>query len=157
LRTEAERNNPVAQCALGSRYYNGEGVVSDKAEAVKWFRKAAEQGFAQAQYNLGVCYANGEGIAQDKAEGERLPKGGRTRRRQIYCSPVMSKELNDFRQVKCEFRKMWANRDLSRGLSMTIRRSSRNGRFRSPFPDILNKTAAPFWKTLPSRSHKMVS
>jgi len=35
---------------------------------VKWFRKAAEQGYAAAQYNLGVCYKKGEGVSQDKAE-----------------------------------------------------------------------------------------
>ena len=38
------------------------------AEAVKWFRKAAEQGEAFAQYNLGVMYADGEGVTQDYAE-----------------------------------------------------------------------------------------
>ena len=35
------------------------------AEAVKWYRKAAEQGYAKAQYNLGNRYANGEGVLQD--------------------------------------------------------------------------------------------
>ena len=46
----------------------GEGVAQDKEEAVKWYRKAAEQGVAEAQFNLGVCYDNGEGVAQDKEE-----------------------------------------------------------------------------------------
>ena len=32
----------------------------------KWYRLAAEQGFANAQYNLGVMYANGEGVPEDK-------------------------------------------------------------------------------------------
>lgn len=45
-----------------------ECIAQDKAEAVKWYRKAAEQGDARAQCNLGVCYDNGEGIAQDKTE-----------------------------------------------------------------------------------------
>ena len=31
------------------------------AKAVKWYRKAAEQGLVDAQYNLGVRYANGRG------------------------------------------------------------------------------------------------
>ncbi len=30
---------------------------------MKWYRKAAEQGFAQAQYNLGVMYYFGEGVS----------------------------------------------------------------------------------------------
>ena len=40
----------------------------DYAEAVKWYRKAAEQGEANAQSNLGVMYYNGHGVRQDYAE-----------------------------------------------------------------------------------------
>ncbi|MDA9975969.1 hypothetical protein N9F34_03995 [Alphaproteobacteria bacterium] len=39
--------------------------VGDFAEAVKWYRKAADQGFALGQYALGVMYGNGEGVTQD--------------------------------------------------------------------------------------------
>lgn len=35
-----------------------------KAEAMKWYRKAAEQGYADAQYMLGLCYC----VKQDKPE-----------------------------------------------------------------------------------------
>ena len=38
------------------------------AEAVKWFRKSAEQGNANAQNNLGVMYENGDGVLKDSAE-----------------------------------------------------------------------------------------
>jgi uncharacterized protein len=41
-------------------YATGEGVPKDDAEAVKWFRKAAEQGHAKAQFNLGAMYDNGQ-------------------------------------------------------------------------------------------------
>ena len=49
-------------------------VSEDKAEAVKWFRKAAEQddsyaGFAQ--YELGRCYIYGWGVPQDIIEAEK--------------------------------------------------------------------------------------
>ena len=37
-------------------------------EAVKWYRKAAEQGLATAQCNLGICYRNGDGVTQDYYE-----------------------------------------------------------------------------------------
>src|SRR5665213_3032957 len=43
-------------------------MAKDYVQAVKWFRKAAEQNFAEAQHNLGFCYANGQGVAQDYAE-----------------------------------------------------------------------------------------
>jgi TPR repeat protein len=37
-------------------------------EAVKWYRKAAEQGDAVAQYKLARMYKNGEGVTLDYAE-----------------------------------------------------------------------------------------
>ena len=39
---------------LGLKYANGEGVVEDDAEAVRWYRLAADQGHAGAQVNLGL-------------------------------------------------------------------------------------------------------
>ena len=58
----------MAQYWLGSCYDFGFCVAQDKSEAVKWYRKAAEQGLADGQYWLGRCYAEGEGVAQDKTE-----------------------------------------------------------------------------------------
>ena len=46
-------------------YANGEGVPEDDAEALKWYRMAAEQGNAPAQFSLGFMYANGEGVPED--------------------------------------------------------------------------------------------
>jgi len=43
-------------------------VAKDQVEAVKWFRKAAEQNYALAQNNLGVCFYNGDGVAADWVE-----------------------------------------------------------------------------------------
>ena len=43
LRKAAEQGHARMQNALGWMYRNGEGVTQDYAEAVKWFRKAAEQ------------------------------------------------------------------------------------------------------------------
>ena len=39
--------------------------AKDYAEAVKLYRKAAEQGNASAQFILGNMYSNGEGVPQD--------------------------------------------------------------------------------------------
>jgi hypothetical protein len=49
-------------------YSQGRGVTQNKSEAVRWYRKAAEQGYDMAQCNLGLMYARGEGVAQDCAE-----------------------------------------------------------------------------------------
>ena len=58
-----------AQYNLGLMYYRGHGVLQDYVEAMKWFRKAAEQGKAHAQWYLGEMYAKGEGVTQDEVEG----------------------------------------------------------------------------------------
>jgi hypothetical protein len=46
-------------------YSDGKGVAQDDKRAVKWYRKAANQGYASAQSNLGFMYSNGKGVAQD--------------------------------------------------------------------------------------------
>jgi hypothetical protein len=92
--SEAEPRDAVEQYKLGQAYYYGNGVTQnyveavkwwrkaaeqsfspaqyelgcfeeDNVEAVKWWRKAAEQGFSQARYELGCAYCNGEGVPQD--------------------------------------------------------------------------------------------
>jgi uncharacterized protein len=49
-------------------YEHGRGVAKDDAQAVAWYRKAADQGDADAQNNLGLMYANGRGVAKDDAQ-----------------------------------------------------------------------------------------
>ena len=46
-------------------YYFGRGAPKDYAEAVKWWRKPADQGNAGAQYFLGLMYDYGEGVPVD--------------------------------------------------------------------------------------------
>jgi TPR repeat protein len=41
------------QYDLGVKYENGDGVPKDDAQAVTWFRKAAEQGDADASVRTG--------------------------------------------------------------------------------------------------------
>jgi S1-C subfamily serine protease len=43
-------------------------MTKDCAEAVKWFRKAAEQGNAFGQMSLAFCYEEGNGVAKDYNE-----------------------------------------------------------------------------------------
>jgi uncharacterized protein len=42
-------------------------VQKNEAEAVNWFRKAADQGVPEAQANLGMAYAIGLGVAKNPA------------------------------------------------------------------------------------------
>ncbi len=46
-------------------YNRGRGVSQDYAEAVKWYRKAAEQDHAKAQLFLGNMYFFGQGVSKD--------------------------------------------------------------------------------------------
>ena len=67
-KVKAEKADPQAQADLGTCYGVGCGVTQDAVEAVKWYRKAAEQGFAKAQCDLGSCYKYGNGVTQDAVE-----------------------------------------------------------------------------------------
>jgi TPR repeat protein len=49
-------------------YEDGEGVGQSHEEAVKWYTKSAEQGYAMAQYNLALNYYNGKGVGQSHEE-----------------------------------------------------------------------------------------
>ena len=71
LRVRAEAGDAGAQNDLGLSYAHGEGVPQDGAEAVRWYRLAADQGFARAQYSLGFMHDNGAGCghAQRNALG----------------------------------------------------------------------------------------
>ncbi|MCC6296036.1 MAG: SEL1-like repeat protein, partial [Pseudomonadales bacterium] len=61
----------MAQRQLGNLYRKGAGVTQSDAEALAWYRKAAEQGDVAAVYNLGVMYDNGFGVKQDHQEAGR--------------------------------------------------------------------------------------
>ncbi|MGY8656728.1 MAG: tetratricopeptide repeat protein [Verrucomicrobiia bacterium] len=50
-------------------------VTKDEAEAMKWYRKAAEQGYANAQSSLGFMYDLGRGVKQDDKEAVKWWKG----------------------------------------------------------------------------------
>jgi TPR repeat protein len=52
-------------------YDHGHGVPEDDAEAVRWYRRSANRGFAAAQHNLAVMYAEGSGVPEDDAEAVR--------------------------------------------------------------------------------------
>lgn len=53
---------------LGLAYYAGEGVPQDTAEAVRLWRRAAEQGLGAAQGMLGIAYSEGFEVAESQLE-----------------------------------------------------------------------------------------
>lgn len=65
VKLQALNGNPNSQVLLASYLEDGIGVEKDEVEAVKWYRKAADQGYHPAQFALGVNYAAGVGVAKD--------------------------------------------------------------------------------------------
>ena len=52
IKLKAERGDMNAQNHLGWLYQSGNGVTKNYFEAVRWYRKSAEQGSSDAIYNL---------------------------------------------------------------------------------------------------------
>ena len=91
VRRAAEQGFAEAQFVLGLMYDSGMGVPEeeaerdfrfgllvfglsvprDAAEAVRWFRMAAEQGHIEAQFRLGRMYDFGMSVPEDNAEAVR--------------------------------------------------------------------------------------
>ncbi len=64
----------IELCKFFAQYSRGEylkfgfEIIKSYDEAVKWFRKAAEQNSAIGQYGLGFCYYKGKGVSQSYDE-----------------------------------------------------------------------------------------
>ena len=63
----AMQGDANAQYRMGWHYANDQEIRNDR-EAVRWYQKAAEQGFAAAQCNLGFCYETGIGVDPNPKE-----------------------------------------------------------------------------------------
>lgn len=63
LRESAERGDAIAQYKLGCYYVEGETIKhSSLEEAIRWWRKAAEQGLVEAQEKIAHEYYIGYGV-----------------------------------------------------------------------------------------------
>jgi len=69
----AKQGNADAQFILGFMLEKGIGFSKDEAEAVKWYRKAAEQENSrqEAPSMLGLMYADGRGVTKDNTTAMR--------------------------------------------------------------------------------------
>lgn len=56
---------------IAENYWFGQGVAKDEEEGLKWFWKAADQGYIHAQGCLGVCYDYGIGVAKNRVEAAK--------------------------------------------------------------------------------------
>ena len=60
-KSKTESSDPKALSEKGDDYY----IKKDYTNAVYWYQKAAELGYARAQTNLGYCYESGQGVQKD--------------------------------------------------------------------------------------------
>ena len=60
-----EQGDAKAQFWFGIMHDEGNGVLKDKTEAVKWYLLSAKQAYSHAQYNLGYMHKEGEGVLKD--------------------------------------------------------------------------------------------
>ncbi len=71
LEEAAAQDNLEALNELGRCYKDGLGVEQNSKESEKYYKRAADLGFAPAQYNLGVMYSMGDGTEQNYEEAVR--------------------------------------------------------------------------------------
>jgi TPR repeat protein len=71
----AQEGSPEAMVYVGEYFDSAEaqfsGIPKDDAQAVNWYRKAAEAGSAKGMGNLGSLYAAGRGVEQDTWQAMR--------------------------------------------------------------------------------------
>ena len=68
FRQAAEKGHADAQNFLGIYYSEGNYVTKNEQEAVKWYKKSADQGNKYAQSNLAYRYLKGEGGVEKSKE-----------------------------------------------------------------------------------------
>ncbi len=70
LRCSAERGLSRAQISYGALLYQD----GEFAEAIEWYKRAAEDGNSEAQYRVGIAYADGQGVTADANEARKWLK-----------------------------------------------------------------------------------
>ena len=85
-------------------------MPQDDAAAVRWYRLAAEHGFASAQNNLGLMYAKGDGVPQDDVQAHMwfnlaASKGGESavKNRNIVAENMTPADISKARRLVREW------------------------------------------------------
>ena len=108
LMVAAYSGDVPAQYGLGLMYATGEGGLPENdAEAVRWYRAAAEQGLAEAQWSLGRLYLTGEGVPENHVRayawwnlaGAQGHEGAREARSSL-SSLMTSHQIADAQELK---------------------------------------------------------
>ncbi|SVD87203.1 uncharacterized protein METZ01_LOCUS440057, partial [marine metagenome] len=84
--------------------------AEDDEEAVKWYRKAAEQGNNIAQSELAIAYKNGQGVIQDYVKAHKwwniaaaLGNKDAIRNRGVVAKKMTVKQLAKAQELAAEW------------------------------------------------------
>lgn len=74
IRQEAEKGHAWAQTCLGRLHLEETGFFhfNKYAKALRWLKKAADQGDLEAVTELGQCYEHGKGVERDRVQAVEL-------------------------------------------------------------------------------------
>jgi len=91
LKAMAEAGDAAAQRRMGWHYSSGTVVEVNKAEALRWYEKAAANGDLEAQLAVGWIYYTGNGVAADLARSAQWY--GKAARQGNRKAAIMLKKL----------------------------------------------------------------
>jgi uncharacterized protein len=109
----AAKGEAPAQSVLGSVYY----LNKNYSEAAKWYRRAADQGFAEAQNSLGEMYQAGRGVPKSSLQAYlwfslaatnplvlNSTRDGATHKRDVIAAKMTTEQLAQARQLAGEWK-----------------------------------------------------
>ena len=119
----AKAGHADSQFSIGFMYDYGQGVVRNAAEAMLWYRKAAEQDLAVAQYTLGSMYEIGLGVRRDLVEAftwysraARTLDDGEARDAVLRSLDALTPELDDAQRAHLGLPVRAADQDAQSGI-----------------------------------------
>ena len=86
-------------------FATGQGVPQDYGQAIGWYRKAADQGYAPAQFSLGVMFDSGQGVPQSSVQAvtwyrKAADQGHIDAQRDSACFALRGLEIKHVRLLK---------------------------------------------------------
>ena len=89
----------------GRKLEEGDGVPKNLGQAIRWYRKAGDEGCVEALCGLGRMYENGIGLKKDLAQAEayyrKAADGGCTAAKESLCRLLLCKRNDDFGAKAC--------------------------------------------------------
>ena len=67
MRAAREEGGDIIAKRMRARFGIQDEDESDEAQAARWYKQAADRGFARAQYNLGLLLEDGRGVTKNEA------------------------------------------------------------------------------------------